>query len=100
MPLQLADLGPCRHAGLLEQVVAASARAGVPLAGENALQRYDRYAFDRIAESAFGEKARAGHLVQLTFLRMGDLMFDNWDAFSQFLNRLRCTDEQHSWSPL
>ena len=48
--------------------------AGVPLSGENALQRYDHYAFDRIAESAFGRNARAGHLEQLTFLRMGDLM--------------------------
>ena len=43
------------RAGLLEQVVRASAKHSVPLAGENALQRYDRYAFDRIAESAFGQ---------------------------------------------
>jgi hypothetical protein len=35
---------------------------GVPLAGENALQRYDEHAFDRIAESAFGRTARAGGL--------------------------------------
>ena len=42
-------------AGLLDQVVRASALHSVPLAGENALQRYDRYAFDRIAESAFGQ---------------------------------------------
>ena len=75
-------------AGLLDQVIKASARHAVPLAGENALQRYDRYAFDRIAESAFGQNARAGHLVQLTFLRMGDLMFDNWDAFAHFVQRL------------
>ena len=37
---------------------------------------------------AGAQNARAGHLVQLTFLRMGDLMFDNWDAFTQFLHRL------------
>ncbi len=30
-----------------------------------------------------------GRLEQLTFLRMGDLMFDNWDAFCQFLARMR-----------
>ena len=85
-------------AGLLQQVVAASTRAGIPLAGENALQRYDRYAFDRITESALGQNARAGHLVQLTFLRMGDLMFDNWDAFSQFLSRLRAAPpEEQAW---
>lgn len=52
--------------------------------------RYDDYAFDRITESAFGRNARAGRLEKVTFLRMGDLMFDNWDAFSRFLNRMHC----------
>jgi beta-amylase len=79
----------CSPQGLLEQIIQASMEAGVPLSGENALQRYDHYAFDRIAESAFGRNARAGHLEQLTFLRMGDLMFENFGAFSQFLSRLR-----------
>ena len=64
----------CHASGLLEQIIQASLQAEVPLAGENALQRYDHYAFDRIAESALGRNARAGHLEQLTFLRMGDLM--------------------------
>lgn len=77
-------------AGLLQQVIAASAAAGIPLSGENALQRYDQQAFDRIAESAVGQSARAGRLQQLTFLRMGDLMFDNWGAFTQLLQRLQC----------
>ena len=72
-------------AGLLQQVIQAASDVCVPLSGENALQRYDSYAFDRIAESAFGLNARAGRLEQLTFLRMGDLMFDNWDAFTHFL---------------
>lgn len=36
--------------GLLEQVIASASAAGVPLSGENALQRYDHFAFDRIAE--------------------------------------------------
>jgi hypothetical protein len=75
------------------QVIECSERWGVPLAGENALQRYDGYAFDRIAESAFGRNARAGRLEKLTFLRMGDLMFDNWDAFSSFLERMRRCDQ-------
>ncbi len=74
------------------QVIECSDRWGVPLSGENALQRYDGYAFDRIAESAFGRNARAGRLEKLTFLRMGDLMFDNWDAFSSFLKRMRRCD--------
>jgi beta-amylase len=79
----------CSPQGLLQQVVETAAAAGVPLSGENALQRYDHFAFDRIAESAFGHQARAGCLESLTFLRMGDLMFDNWDAFSDFLRRMR-----------
>lgn len=72
-------------------ILSLAQRIGVPLAGENALQRYDDYAFNRIAESAFGQTARAGRLEQLTFLRMGDMMFDasNWDAFSRFLAKMR-----------
>ena len=72
----------CSSPGLLTQVIEAAASVGVALSGENALQRYDQFAFDRIAESAFGHLARAGRLEQLTFLRMGDLMFDNWCAVS------------------
>ena len=71
------SLSPNGHAGLLKQVIDAAVEHNVPLSGENALQRYDQFAFDRIAESAFGHHARAGRLEQLTFLRMGDLMFDN-----------------------
>lgn len=81
--------GRCSPQGLLQQVIECAEHYGVPLAGENALQRYDSYAFDRITESAFGRSARAGRLEQLTFLRMGDLMFDNWEAFSSFLRRMR-----------
>ena len=81
--------GRCSPQGLLQQVLECAEEYGVPLAGENALQRYDEHAFDRIAESAFGRTARSGRLEQLTFLRMGDLMFDNWDAFCAFLRRMQ-----------
>jgi len=81
--------GRCSPQALLQQVIESAEMYGVPLAGENALQRYDDYAFDRIAESAFAKSARAGRLIQVTFLRMGDLMFDNWDAFSRFLKRMK-----------
>ena len=74
--------------GLLNQVLTAAAGAGVPLAGENALQRYDGSAMERIAISSLGRSAAAGRLAQLTFLRMGDLMFDNWPAFTDLLERL------------
>ena len=75
--------------GLLHQVLAAAEEEGVALAGENALQRYDAAALDRIAASALGRSALRGRLDQLTFLRMGDLMFDNWPAFCGLLARLR-----------
>lgn len=81
--------GRCSPQALLQQVIDTAEQYNVPLAGENALQRYDDYAFERIAESAFGRNARAGRLEQVTFLRMGDLMFDNWDAFSRFLQRMK-----------
>ena len=71
----------------MKQVIEAAVKHKVPLSGENALQRYDQFAFDRIAESAFGHHARAGRLEQLTFLRMGDLMFDNCAPLTL---RLRC----------
>ncbi|GMH33910.1 hypothetical protein BSKO_01744 [Bryopsis sp. KO-2023] len=79
----------CSPQGLLQQIIDASLAKRVPIAGENALQRYDEYAFSRIAESAFGHTARSGRLEQITFLRMGGLMFDNWSAFSSFLERMR-----------
>lgn len=81
--------GRCSPQALLQQVIETAEKYNIPLSGENALQRYDDYAFERIAESAFGRNARAGRLEQVTFLRMGDLMFDNWDAFSRFLRRMR-----------
>ena len=95
----------CRPQALLDQVVAAAAvagsddesappsprrrspsRRGVPLAGENALQRYDDAAASALVE-------RAASLSQLTCLRMGDLMFDNWGAFAALLARLRVREE-------
>ena len=82
--------GMCSPEGLLHQVLATAARAGVPVSGENALQRYDQYALDKIAESAFGQSVMAGRLERLTFLRMGDMMVDNWDPFAAFIKRLTC----------
>lgn len=81
--------GRCSPEGLLQQVIEAANLMDVPLAGENALQRYDYHAFQRITHSAFGQSASAGSLVQVTFLRMGDLMFDNWSAFMQFLRIMK-----------
>ena len=80
--------GLCSPEGLLNQVLSAAAKFNVSVAGENALQRYDGNAFDKIAESTFGQSAMAGRMDRLTFLRMGDMMVDNWDAFAAFIKRL------------
>lgn len=82
--------GLCSPEGLLNQVLAAAGKYNVSVAGENALQRYDGNAFDKIAESTFGQSAMAGRMDRLTFLRMGDMMVDNWDAFAAFIKRLSC----------
>lgn len=114
----------CSPEGLLQQILELSEEFDIPVAGENALQRYDYEAFDRIIQSAFGQvwqgqgldcggalldrlvmyrvarrgrahltvfmqAAQKNSLAQLTFLRMGDLMFDQWDAFSNFILRMR-----------
>lgn len=44
------------------QVLSTAARVGVPMSGENALQRYDQFAFDKICDSAFGQSVMAGRL--------------------------------------
>lgn len=80
----------CSPEGLLGQVLSTAARTGVPMSGENALQRYDQWAFDKICDSAFGQSVMAGRLEKLTFLRMGDMMIDNWTSFGAFLQRLTC----------
>ena len=46
----------------LLQVLSTAARVGVPMSGENALQRYDQCAFDKICDSAFGQSVMAGRL--------------------------------------
>jgi beta-amylase len=73
----------------LAQVIDAAEQVGVPLSGENALPRYDDYAFDQIAESVFGRTKRPSRLTKITFLRMGNQMFDNWDSFLGFLHRMQ-----------
>jgi hypothetical protein len=50
--------------------------------------RYDRYAFDRMYDGAMGTSAAKGSLAQLTFLRMGNLFLDNWDAFNAFMAKM------------
>jgi len=97
--------GRCSPQSLLKQIRATCKAEGVSLAGENALQRYDESSFRRIEESAFGggeggrtvpepgfvdadECGEEGAMRQVTFLRMGDPMWHNWDSFSGFIERM------------
>jgi hypothetical protein len=54
--------------------------------------RYDKYAFDRMYQGAMGGAAARGCLAQLTFLRMGNLFLDNWDAFNAFMAKMNPDD--------
>jgi hypothetical protein len=66
--------------------------AGVPLTGENALQRYDHHGLSRIRDSALADSPAALH--QLTFLRMGSLMFDHWvRSVPMCCDAMRCLRE-------
>lgn len=81
------------HAGcspelLVQQVRAAARTAGVELAGENALERYDEQAFAQVASTA----ASAG-LSAFTYLRMNRNLFDgdNWRRFVAFVKTMADT---------
>nr|XP_010918964.1 beta-amylase 1, chloroplastic [Elaeis guineensis] len=76
----------CRPEGLVRQVAAAARAAGVGLAGENALPRYDETAHEQIVQTAVqGEEMKA-----FTYLRMGPALFqpDNWRRFVAFVKRM------------
>lgn len=94
------DYAKCSPQGLLGQLQETALAVGVPLAGENALQRYDKFALDQIEHASYGGEVRGAiescpQLKRLTFLRMGQSMFDNWDAFESFVVRMnrRSPDE-------
>ncbi|XP_002974185.2 beta-amylase 1, chloroplastic [Selaginella moellendorffii] len=87
----------CSPEGLLKQVVAAAKSAGVPLAGENALPRYDEGAYHQIVMKSRleveGEESmeRAYEpMCCFTFLRMNERLFhpENWRRFVQFVKEI------------
>ena len=91
----------CSPEKLFTQLKLASSKLGMPLAGENALQRYDRFAFNQIEECVYGDKcaeeaakADAGDpsLGKLTFLRMSGDMFEHWEEFQGFVHRMKQRD--------
>jgi beta-amylase len=74
---------------LVQQVAAAAREAGVGLAGENALPRYDETAHDQVVATA-ADRAAEDRMVAFTYLRMGPDLFqsDNWRRFAAFVKRM------------
>ncbi|CAL4932334.1 unnamed protein product [Urochloa decumbens] len=75
----------CSPEQLVRQVKAAAAAAGVELAGENALERYDEAAFSQVVSTA-----RGAGLAAFTYLRMNKALFDgdNWREFVSFVRAM------------
>lgn len=86
----------CSPEGLLRQIIKNAEAHEVPLTGENALQRYDHHGLRRIKESAIRDHAEnGGYLSQLTFLRMGHLMFDHWGSFTHLVSEMARLHPHH-----
>lgn len=75
----------CSPELLVQQVKAATSAAGVQLAGENALERYDDAAFSQVVSTA-----RGAGLAAFTYLRMNKTLFDgdNWGRFVSFVRAM------------
>ncbi|CAI0383192.1 unnamed protein product [Linum tenue] len=85
----------CAPEKLVRQVALATKEAGAPLAGENALPRYDDYALEQIKEAAalnVGEKAdEDDEMCAFTYLRMNPTLFEpeNWRRFVGFVKKMK-----------
>ncbi|KAG6528148.1 beta-amylase 1, chloroplastic-like [Zingiber officinale] len=77
----------CQPEELVRQVAAAAREAGVELAGENALPRYDETAHEQIVKAAAGDSEK---MAAFTYLRMGPDLFqqDNWRRFVAFVKTM------------
>ncbi|CAL4917074.1 unnamed protein product [Urochloa decumbens] len=80
----------CMPEALVRQVGAAARAAGVGLAGENALPRYDGAAHDQVVATAAERADAMDRMVAFTYLRMGADLFhpDNWRRFAAFVRRM------------
>ena len=76
----------CGPEGLLLQVREAAARHGTPFVGENALTRFDRYAYDRIIENVYFDRDLPP-MAGFTFLRLAPRLLrdSNLTEFVRFV---------------
>ncbi|GAV70453.1 Glyco_hydro_14 domain-containing protein [Cephalotus follicularis] len=82
----------CAPEKLVKQVVLATREAQVPLAGENALPRYDDYAHKQILQaSSLNVDGNSEDMCAFTYLRMNPHLFqvDNWRRFVAFVKKMK-----------
>ena len=90
----------CGPEGLLRQIRTAAAKYNVRVAGENALCRFDRSAYERIINNARGEGddvelwktgEKLPPMACFTFLRMSRELFElyNFNSFKEFVKRMK-----------
>ncbi|XP_042509501.1 beta-amylase 1, chloroplastic-like [Macadamia integrifolia] len=85
----------CLPEKLVRQVALATREAKVPLAGENALPRYDDYAHEQILQASAmnlgGDDGGEQEMCAFTYLRMNPHLFqeDNWRRFVGFVKKMR-----------
>lgn len=84
----------CAPEKLVRQVVSATQEAGIPLAGENALPRYDEHAHEQILKASaleVDENSGDREMCAFTYLRMNPDLFqaDNWRKFVAFVKKMR-----------
>ncbi|KAI8537781.1 hypothetical protein RHMOL_Rhmol09G0051400 [Rhododendron molle] len=84
----------CAPEKLVRQVALATGKAQVPLAGENALPRYDEFAHEQILKASCldvdGNEGGEREMCAFTYLRMTPDLFqpDNWRHFVAFVKKM------------
>ncbi|GAB4857733.1 Beta-amylase 3, chloroplastic [Ancistrocladus abbreviatus] len=78
----------CSPEGLVRQVKMATSTAGIELAGENALERYDAAAYAQV--SATSKSDLGNRLSAFTYLRMNKKLFEpeNWRHLAEFVKSM------------
>lgn len=84
----------CAPEKLVRQVALATQEARVPLAGENALPRYDDYAHEQILQASslnIDDQSGDREMCAFTYLRMNPDLFhpDNWRRFVAFVKKMK-----------
>ncbi|CAI9095546.1 OLC1v1031529C1 [Oldenlandia corymbosa var. corymbosa] len=85
---QQPESASCSPEGLVRQVKTATSTAGIELAGENALERYDSGAFSQVVATSRSQSGNG--LSAFTYLRMNKSLFEpeNWRNFVEFVKSM------------